>query len=263
MRGQEHNLLAVGEIGRDQFVSLLDADGVDAVRAHVGEILELGLFHQAVAGGEEDVLAHFFEMANGEHGADRLARLQTDQVADVLAFAGGADVGNFVHLQPVDASGVGEDQNVGVRGVDEEMLDEILVARLHAGAARASAALHAVGGDRRALHVAAVADRDCDLLVGDQVFQMDFRSFVFDDGAALVSVEFLYFFEFFHDHGAQLLFRTQNGFVLGDVLTRDIQFFRDFVDGELGQAVQLQFENRVSLNSGERLFRIALGSRGP
>ena len=202
----------------------------------------------------------FFEIADGKHGAHRLARLQTDQVADVLAFAGGADVGNFVHLQPVNAAGVGEDQNVGVGGVDEEMLDEILVARLHAGAARASAALHAVGGDRRALHVAAVADRDRDLLVGDQVFQMDFGSFVFDDGAALVAVQLLYFFEFFHDHGAQFLFRTQDGFVLGDVLAGDIQFFRDFVDRELGQAVQLQFENRVGLNSGEGLFRIALGS---
>ena len=122
--------------GRDQFVALLDADGVDAVRAHVGEVLEFGLFHQAVAGGEEDVFALFFEIAHRQHGADRLARLQADQVADVLAFAGGADVGNLVHLQPVHASGVGEDENVSVRRGDEQMLDEILVARLHAGAAR-------------------------------------------------------------------------------------------------------------------------------
>ena len=43
------------------------------------------------------------------------------------------------------------------------------------------------------------------------------------------------------------------------MLAGDRQFFRDFVDGELGQAVQLQFENRVGLNSGEGLFRIALG----
>ena len=184
------------------------------------EVFELGLLHRAVARGEEDVLAFFFQIADGEHGADGLARLQPDQVADVLAFAGGADVGNFVHLQPVDAAGVGEDQNVGVGGGDEQMLDEILVARLHAGAARASAALHAVGGDRRALHVAAVADRDCDLLVGDQVFEMDFRGFVFDHGAALVAVELLDFFQFFDDHAAQLLFRTENGFVLGDVLAR-------------------------------------------
>ena len=113
------------------------------------------------------------------------------EVADVLAFAGGADVGNFIDLEPVDAAFVGEDQNVGVGGGDEEMLDEIFVARLHAGAAGASAALHAVGGDRRALHVAGVADGDGDLLVGDQIFENDFGGFVFDAGAALVSVELL------------------------------------------------------------------------
>src|SRR5258708_24647592 len=58
------------------------------------------------------------------------------------------------------------------------MLDEILVARLHAGSPSASAALHAVGRDRRALHVAGMADRDRDLLVGNQVFQHDLRRFV-------------------------------------------------------------------------------------
>ena len=175
------------------------------------------LLHQAVARGEEDVFVFFFKIAHREHGLHRFARLQADQVADVLALAGGADVGNFVHLQPVDASRVGEDQNVGVRRGDEEMLDEIFVARLHAGAARASAALHAVGGDRRALHVAAVADRDCDLLVGDQIFENDFRSFVFDARAALVAVELLYFFQLFDDDVAQLLLRSENGFVLGNV----------------------------------------------
>ena len=41
-----------------------------------------------------------------------------------------------------------------------------------------------------------------------------------------------------------------------------VQLFGDFVDGELGQAVQLQFEDRVGLNGGERLFRIELRERG-
>jgi len=59
-----------------------------------------------------------------------------------LPLPGGGDVGNLIHLQPVHAPGVGEDQNVGVSRGDEQMLDEILVARLHAGAPSAAAALH-------------------------------------------------------------------------------------------------------------------------
>src|SRR5207302_8421484 len=123
-------------------------------------------FYQAVARGEEDVFVFFFEIAHGQHGADGFAGLQSDQVADVLAFAGGAYVGNFVDLEPVDAAFVGEEQDVGVSGRDEKVFDEILVAGLHAGAADAAAALHAVGGDGRALHVAGVAEGDGDLLVG-------------------------------------------------------------------------------------------------
>ena len=106
----------------------------------------------------------------------------------MLALAGGADVGNLVDFEPVDAAGAGEDQDVGVGRGDEELLDEILVARLHAGAARATAALHAIGRDRSALQVAGVADRDGDLLVGDEVFEVDFSGLVFDDGPAVVAV---------------------------------------------------------------------------
>ena len=38
-----------------------------------------------------------------------------------------------------------------------------------------------------------------------------------------------------------------------------LQLVRDFVDGELGQAVQLQFEDGVGLLRGERLLGIELG----
>jgi hypothetical protein len=84
------------------------------------------------------------------------------------------------------------------------MFDEILIARLHTGAARSSAALLAVGRDRRALQVAAVADCDRDLLVGNQVFEMNFSGFVFDDCSTLIAVEFFNFFNFGDDDFAQL-----------------------------------------------------------
>ena len=167
VRGDEDDLIAVGDAGGDEFVSGFDVDGVDAVGADVHELAQLGFFYQAVAGGEEDIFIFFFEIAYGEHGADGFAGLQSDQIADVLAAAGGAYVGNFVDLEPVDAAFVGEDQNVGVGGGDEEVFDEIFFAGLHAGASAAAAALHAVGGDRRALHVAGVAEGDGDLLVGN------------------------------------------------------------------------------------------------
>jgi hypothetical protein len=260
VRGDEDDLVAVGDAGGDEFVSFFDVDGVDAVGADVHELAELGFFYQAVAGGEEDVFVFFLEIAHGEHGADGFAGLQSDQVADVLAFAGGADVGNFVDLEPVDAAFVGEDEDVGVGGGDEEVLDEIFVAGLHAGASGAAAALHAVGGDGRALHVAGVAEGDGDLLVGDEIFENDFGGFVFDAGAALVSVEFFYFFEFLDDDGAEFFLGGENGFVVFDAAADFFQLVGNFVDGKFGEAVQLQFENGFGLARGERLFGILFGS---
>ena len=84
------------------------------------------------------------------------------------------------------------------------MFDKILVARLHPGTASAAAALHPVSADRSSLKIAAVAHSHCDLLVGDQVFEMDFGSFVFNPRAALIAVEFFNFFELLHDYAAQL-----------------------------------------------------------
>ena len=143
--GQEDDLLAVGEGSGDQFVALLDIDGDDAARHHVGKVLEFGFLHGGVAGDEEDVLPCLFEIADCEHGTHGFAGLQGNQVAHVLALSGCANVGDLVDLQPVDTTGVGEDQDVSVGGGDEEVLDEIFVARLHTRAARTTASLHAVG----------------------------------------------------------------------------------------------------------------------
>ena len=184
---EEDGLLAVGESGGDQVVVLVDGDGDDAARHDVGEVLERRFLDGAVARGEEDVFVFFFEIADGENGADVFAGLQVEQALHDLALAGGADVGNLVDLEPVDAAGVGEAEQVGVRGVDDELRDEIFFARLHAHAAGAAAALLAIDADGRALEVALMADRDGDLLVGDEVFKLEFSAFVDDLGAAGVA----------------------------------------------------------------------------
>src|SRR5438093_13683502 len=110
------------------------------------------------------------------------------------------------------------------------MLDKILVARLHAGAALATAALLAIGGDRRTFQVSTVADRDRDLLVGDQIFEHDFGSFVFDYGSALIAVELLYFLKLSDDHFAELFLRAKNRFIFGDAFARGTQLFVNFIN---------------------------------
>ena len=70
-----------------------------------------------------------------------------------------------------------------MRRGDEDLGDEILVARRHAGAAAAAAPLRAVGRERHALDVAAVRDGDDDVLALDQVLVLDLALDVDDLGA--------------------------------------------------------------------------------
>ena len=170
--------VAVGDARGDQFVVLLDADGDNAARHDVGEVLERRLLHRSLSRGEEDELAFFFEIAHGQDGAHVFARLQVEQALHALALARGAHVGNLVDLEPVDAAGVGEAEQVGVRGVDDELRDKIFFARLHAGAPGAAAALLAIDGDRRPLQIALVAHGHRNLLVGDQVFELQLGALV-------------------------------------------------------------------------------------
>ena len=71
-------------------------------------------------------------------------------------------------------------------------------------------------------------------------------------GAALVAVFLLDLFQLFDDDAAQLLLAAQNRFVLGNAAANLGQLFQDFVDRQPGQAVQLQFQDRVGLDRVER-----------
>ena len=105
-----------------------------------------------------------------------------------LALARRADLGDLVHLEPVQLPAGGEDQDVVVGRGDEEVAHGVLVAGAHADAALAAALLRLVGRQRRALDVAGVADRDHHVLFVDEVLDGDLVGHGQDLGAARVAV---------------------------------------------------------------------------
>ena len=148
VRSEEDDLLAVGERGGDQFVALSMLMAMMPRDITWEKSFTSVFFTVPLRVAKKTYLPSSSRSRTASMVRTVSPGCKADQVADVLALAGGADVGNLVHLQPVHASRVGEDQDVGVGRGDEQMLDEILVARLHAGAPGAAAALHAVGRDR-------------------------------------------------------------------------------------------------------------------
>ncbi len=153
----DHDDLVVSVHGAhgEQLVVVADVDRDDAVgldRGVVGE--QLGLLDGAVAGGEHEVLG-LGEVARGEHRLDALALAQGQDVDERAALGGTGGLGQFVDLRAVDLAAVGEEQQVVVRGADEQVLDEVAVLHVHPGHATPAALLLAVGRQGQRLDVAA------------------------------------------------------------------------------------------------------------
>ena len=169
-----------------------------------------------------------------------------------MPFPGGSRVWNLVNFQPVDAAFIGENQQIGMRGRDDQMLDHVLGARGHADAAFAAARLAAVGIDRGALQITAARHRDRDVFHLYQVFEPDFAGILDDLGAALVAEFLLDFFQFLDDHAAQDFFRTQDFQILCDPGLNFGQLIDNLLLFHTGQALELQFDDglRLRLTAG-------------
>ena len=165
-------------------VALVELHGDLAVAVDVFEVHQTVAAHVAVARGE-----HQFQGTPGlvvlrqrQDGGDDLAFRQGQQVDQRLADGLGRRRRQTPHLHAIDHAARGEEQDRRVRRGDEDLRDHVLVARRHARAAFAAAALGAIGGERHALDVAAVADGHHHVLALDQVLVLDLALHLDDVG---------------------------------------------------------------------------------
>ena len=170
----------------DDRLALVELHGDDAGAAHVGEIGQLVAPDRAAGGGE-----HHVELVPGRlvlrqrhDGGDALALLERQEVDQRLAARLRRRQRQPPDLLLVDLAARGEEQHRRVGRGDEQPGDEILLARLHAGAALAAAPLRPVGRERHALDVAGMRDGDDHVLALDQVLVLDLAFLLDDLGAA-------------------------------------------------------------------------------
>lgn len=102
------------------------------------------------------------------------------------ALGGASGIGQFVHLQLVDAPAVGEDEQPVVAVSRQDVLDRVLIAHLDARHAPTATTLGAEHLIAAALDVAAIGQRDQNIDFGDQTPRDSTRD-VLDARAALVS----------------------------------------------------------------------------
>ena len=188
-RGQHDFVARLGDDHVDQLVVFAELDGDDAALHRPAVLLQRRLLHQARARGHHQEMVGLVEIADRPAVGDLLAFGEVQQVDDRPAAAVAAQLRQVVDLLPIDLAAVGEEQQVGVRAGDEQVLDRIFFFGLGALQALAAAALGPIDAGRRALDVAVVADRDDHRLFGDQVFQVDRADLLAADlGAAVVAV---------------------------------------------------------------------------
>ena len=169
--------------------------------------------------------------------------------------------GQLVDALGVDAPHRGEHEDVVVRRGDEELRDEVFVLGRRAGDAAPAALLRAIGGHRVALDVAAVADGDDHVLVGDQLLDGDLALVVDDLGAARVAELLADGGQLVLDHLHQPRLRRQDRFQAIDGLAQRAELLVELLALEAGQALQAHVEDGLRLPLGERVVALLGAAR--
>ena len=182
------------------------------------------LFHQAAGGGHDQEVVGLIEVADRPAVGDLLALGQVQQIDHGPAAAVAGQLRQVVDLAPIDLALVGEEEQIGVRAGDEEVLDRVLLFGLGPFEPLAAAMLGPIGRGRRPLDVAVAADRDHHGLFGDEVFQVDVADLLAADfGAAGVGVLSPQLAQVFADDVQHVLPVGEDAVVFDDLLpaTRD------------------------------------------
>src|SRR5690606_9084954 len=123
---QQQVVGGVDEPGGDELVVFPQVDGDDAGGAGGVELRQLGLLHQAGAGGEHQVGGGVV-VAQRQHLGDLLVREERHQVGDVVAPGVAGELRQLVRLGAVHPALVGEEQDPVVCGRHEEVLDDVVL----------------------------------------------------------------------------------------------------------------------------------------
>ena len=135
------------------------------------------------------------------------------------------------------------------------MADEVLFTGAHPDATLPTPPLIAVGGDRRALDVSGVADRDRHVLVGDQIFDAQLARLVDDLRAPIVAVLLADLLQLVDDHLHQQAIAVEDGAQAFDGFQQLGELVEDFLALQAGEPLQLHVEDGLRLHQREAEVR--------
>ena len=218
--GQQHVVLLGADLHADDRLALVELHGDDAGAAarRRNPTACCAAPCRAVVANITSSLSQVALVLGQRHdGGDALALLERQDVDQRLAARLRRRQRQPPDLLLVDLAARGEEQHRRMRDGHEQPGDEILLARLHAGAALAAAALRPIGRERHALDVAGVGDGDDHVLALDQVLVLDLAFLLDDLGAARRGELLLHRRELVLDDRLDARARAQDVEIVGDL----------------------------------------------
>ncbi|MCY1171370.1 hypothetical protein D9M73_114790 [compost metagenome] len=192
-------------------------------------------------------------LGQSEHGRDRLAFGQWQQVDHRAAARGGTAFGQLPHLHAVHLAQRREEQHRRVRAGHEQVRDRVFILGGHARTALAAARLGAEGVERGALDIALHRHGDDHVLALDQILIVNAIGGGGDVGLARGREFGADRDQFLAHHREQLGAIGENGEQFGDRIGEALQFVADLVATECGEAVEAQIEDRTDLQFGQAI----------
>ncbi len=251
-RDEDEVVGRVDEARRDELVRvavgvLAQVDRDDTAAAVRVVLGQPGLLHGPAAGREHEVVRDVV-VAHVEDLRDLLPGLEGQEVGDVLALRVTAALGQLVGLGAVDTAEIREEEQPVVRGRDEEVVDDVVLAQLGATHSLAATLLRTVVVAARPLGVAAAGDGDDHLLLGDEVFHRDLAGVREDRRATLVAVLRDELVHLVGDDLTLARLLREDVLVLQDLLLELVVLVDDLLALQGGEAAQLHVEDRGRLD---------------
>ena len=178
------------------------------------------------------------------------------QIHERFALGSPARVRNLMNFQPIDLPGVREEQERLVCGRGEQGHDKIFFLDSHSDFALAAAPLRPIQGNRIALNVPGVRDRDDHFFIRDHVFQGNLGFFFHDLRATIVVVGLAHLDQLILDDRTNQRFAAKDRLETLDLL-QDLRIFLDeFVALQLRKPLEPHLQNRIRLDFAQRKLRI-------
>ena len=166
----------------------------------------------------------------------------------MLATSGAGCFGQFVGLEAIDQTKVGEEQDPVVRGADEEVADNIVLLQLGTTHTLAAAFLAAVEVNLGALGITGRGQGDDDVFTGDEVFVGHISATSNELGATLIAVFFDDFSQLIADDLALALGASKNILVVLNSEQEFLQLVDNLLTLQGSQTTQLHRQDSVRLD---------------